>query len=182
MNTREKAIQESRAFDAETKLSPDATMGDKLKTLRLSRKMSCTALSQASGLSVYAIRSFERNDREPDVIAIRKLSSALEVGTDYFMEDDLFQKELHKYEVLARAKELYGTRGMARARQIYESPRGLYAGGRLSEEDRDAFRELLLQIFFEAKENARKYTPKKYRKQPACNANDQLGHGSGNNL
>ena len=75
----------------------------------------------------------------------------------------MFQQELHKEEVLAQAKEKYGSRGMAQARQVYESARALYAGGRLNEEERDAFRDLMLEMFFDSKEEAKKYTPKKYR-------------------
>ena len=31
-------------------------------------------------------------------------------------------------------------------------------------EERDAFRDLMMELFFETKEEAKKYTPKKYRK------------------
>ena len=114
-------------------------------------------------MSDRAIRYIENNERTPGVDAIRKLAAALDVSTDYFMEEDLFQQELHKEEVLAQAKEKYGSRGMAQARAVYESARGLYAGGKLSEDERDAFRDLMMEIFFETKEEAKKYTPKKYR-------------------
>jgi len=161
MSTQDKT--KSRDFDAEIILGPDATIGDKVKALRLSKKMTLTALSRASGLSDRAIRYIENNERQPSVDAIKKLSSALEVGTDYFMDDDLFQQELHKEEVLAQAKEKYGSRGMAQARAVYESAKALYAGGRLNEDERDEFRDLMLEMFFDSKEEAKKYTPKKYR-------------------
>ncbi len=162
MSTQDKT--RSRDFEAEIILGPDATIGDKLKALRLSKKMTLTALSRASGLSDRAIRYIENNERQPSVDAIKKLSSALEVGTDYFMDDDLFQQEIQKDEALKQAKERYGARGMAQARAVYESAKGLYAGGRLNEEERDAFRDLMMELFFETKEDAKKYIPKKYRK------------------
>ena len=161
MSTQDKT--KSRDFDAEIILGPDATIGDKVKALRLSKKMTITALSRASGLSDRAIRYIENNERQPGVDAIKKLSAALDVGTEYFMEDDLFQQELHKEEVLAQAKDRYGSRGMAQALAVYESAKGLYAGGRLNEDERDAFRDLMMEIFFDSKEEAKKYTPKKYR-------------------
>ncbi len=163
MSTQDKT--RSRDFDAEIILGPDSTIGDKVKALRLSKKMTITALSCATGLSDRAIRYIENNERRPGVEAIKKLSAALEVGTDYFMDDELFQQELHKEEVLAQAKEKYGSRGMAQASAVYESAKSLYAGGRLNEEERDAFRDLMMEIFFETKEEAKKYTPKKYRKE-----------------
>ena len=140
------------------------TIGDKVRYLRQSKNMTLAALSRASGLSDRAIRYIENNERTPGVDAIRKLAAALDVGTDYFMEEDLLQQELQKEEVLAQAKEKYGSRGMAQARAVYESAKGLYAGGRLNEDEKDAFRDLMMEIFFETKEEAKKYTPKKYRK------------------
>ena len=35
----------------------------------------------------------------------------------------------------------------------------------LSEEDRSAFRDLMIDLFFETKEEAKKYTPKKFRSE-----------------
>ena len=139
------------------------TIGDKVRFLRKSRNMTLAALSRASGLSDRAIRYIENNERTPGVDAVRKLAAALDVSTDYFMEEDLFMQELHKEEVLAQARDKYGSRGMAQARKVYESARALYAGGRLNEEKRDAFRDLMMEMFFDSKEEAKKYTPKKYR-------------------
>ena len=164
MSTQDKQPTRSRDFDADITIGPDATIGDKLRALRLSKKITLTALSRASGLSDRAIRYIENNERQPSVDAIKKLSAALEVGTDFFMDDDLFQEEAQKDEVLTQAKEKYGSRGMAQARRVYESARGLYAGGRLNADEQAEFRDLMMELFFETKEEAKKYTPKKYRK------------------
>ena len=162
MSTQEKT--KSRDFDADIVIGPDATIGEKLKALRLSRKMTLTDLSRACGLSDRAIRYIENDERRPGVDVVKKLAAALDVGTGYFMNDDFFQEEVHKEEVFARAKEQYGSRGMAQARAVYESAKALYAGGRLNEDEREAFRDLMLEMFFDSKEEAQKYTPKKYRK------------------
>ena len=164
MSTQEKKLTRSRDFNSDIILGPDATIGDKVKALRLSKKITIIALSRATGMSDRAIRYIEKNERQPGVDAIKKLAEALNVTVDYFMDDDVFQQELHKEEVLAQAKEKYGSRGMAQARAVYESAKGLYAGGRLNEEEQEAFRDLMMELFFETKEEAKKYTPKKYRK------------------
>ena len=39
------------------------------------------------------------------------------------------------------------------------------AGGELSEADKQGFMEEMMEIFMEAKEEAKVYTPKKYRKE-----------------
>ena len=164
MSNQEKKSTRSRDFDAEVILGPDATIGDKLKALRLSKKITLAALSRSSGLSDRAIRYIENNERQPGIDAIKKLSAALDVSTSYFMDDDLFQEEVDKEEVLAEAKEKYGSRGKAQAERIYQQTQALFAGGQLSEEDRSAFRDLMIDLFFETKE-AKKYTPKKFRSE-----------------
>lgn len=165
MSNQEKKPTRSRDFDAEVILGPDATIGDKLKALRLSKKITLAALSRSSGLSDRAIRYIENNERQPGIDAIKKLSAALDVSTSYFMDDDLFQEEMDKEEVLAEAKEKYGSRGKAQAERIYQQTQALFAGGQLSEEDRSAFRDLMIDLFFETKEEAKKYTPKKFRSE-----------------
>ena len=151
-------------FDAEIIIVADSTIGDKVKALRLSKKITLAALSRASGLTDRAIRYIENNEHQPGVDAIKKLSAALEVGTDYFMDDALFQEEVHKEELLKQAKEKYGSRGKTQALAVYESVKDLYAGRRLNKDERDAFHNLTMEIFFDSKEAAKKFTPKKYRK------------------
>ncbi|MBQ8093934.1 MAG: helix-turn-helix transcriptional regulator [Clostridia bacterium] len=153
----------SKNFDAEITLGPDATIGDKVKALRLSKKMTLTALARASGLSDRAIRYIENNERVPGAGAIRQLADALEVRTDFFMDETLFQQEMHQEEFLREAREKYGSRGMAQARHLVEQAQALYAGGELSEEDRDVFRAEMEAIFWDSQEEARKFAPKKYR-------------------
>lgn len=163
MSNQENRNTRSRDFDSEITVGPGATIGEKLKTLRLSKQITIAALSRACGLSSRAIRYIENNERQPSVEAIKKLAAALEVGTNFFMDDDLFTEEMNKAQVLEKAKKMYGSRGKAQAERIYEQTQALFAGGQLSEEDKDDFRELMIDLFFETKEEAKKFTPKKYR-------------------
>ena len=137
-------------------LSPDATMGDKIRAARISRR---------TGLTSRAIRYYESNNRTPTVDAIKKVSEALGLSTDYFIDDAAFQEQLEKEAFLAEAQEKYGSRGKAQAKRIAEETRALYAGGELSEADKQGFMEEMMEIFMEAKEEAKVYTPKKYRKE-----------------
>ena len=41
----------------------------------------------------------------------------------------------------------------------------LFEGGELPDEDKDEFFRAITEIYFDAKEKNKKYTPKKYRKQ-----------------
>ena len=149
----------------EVTLTKDATNGDKVKALRLAQKISLAELARRTGLTDRAIRYFENNERTPSVDAIKRLSAALGVNTSYFMDDDVFESELRKDEFLAKAKEKYGSRGKAQARYVLDEAAALFAGGKLTEADRDAFIEEMEEIFWDSKEKAKKYTPKKYRQE-----------------
>lgn len=148
--------------EAAASLGPNATNGDKLKALRLAQNMTYTELSRRSGMTTRAIRYMEDNERNMGVEAIQKLSAALGVTTDYFMDNEVFQQELKDEEFYRQVREKYGSRGVAQAKKIKQQTAALFAGGDLSEHDRLAFIEEMEQVFMELKEEAReKYNPHK---------------------
>ncbi len=68
-------------------------------------------------------------------------------------------------EFVVQASEQYGSRGMKQAKDLIEGMSGLFAGGTLSEQDKDAVMKALQDIYWESKaRNVEKYTPKKYKK------------------
>lgn len=160
MSTQE--TTKSRNIDGEIKLGPDATIGDKVRALRLSKKITVSALSRATGLTDRTIRYIESNERKPSIDAIKKLSAALGVATNFFMEDILFQEEMDKEAFLEQASKKYGSKGKAQAAAILDQTQTLYSGGELTDEDKEMFRNEMMAIFWDSKEKARKFTPKKF--------------------
>lgn len=55
------------------------SIGDKLKNLRLSKKLKQSDLAKKSGVSRVAIGNYERGDRQPNVEILSKIATALEV-------------------------------------------------------------------------------------------------------
>lgn len=153
--------QDVRA-NAATALSPDATNGEKIKALRTAQGMSMAELARRASMSDRAIRYIESNQREPSVDAIQKIAAVLGVTTDYFMDDAAFQKELSDDQFYADVRKKYGSRGVAQAKKIKEQTTALFAGGELSEEDQSNFIKEMEALFLDAKEDAKKFTPKKY--------------------
>ena len=160
MSTQETAKR--RNIEGEIKLGPDATIGDKVRALRLSKKITVSGLSRATGLTDRTIRYIESNERKPSIDAIKKLSAALGVATNFFMEDILFQEEMDKEAFLEQASKKYGSKGKAQAAAILDQTQTLYSGGELTDEDKEMFRNEMMAIFWESKEKARKFTPKKF--------------------
>ena len=80
----------------------------------------------------------------------------LRVDVNYLLTDD--------EEFVVNASDRYGTRGMRQAQELIDGMSGLFAGGMLSEQDKDAVMKTLQDIYWESKaRNVEKYTPKKYK-------------------
>lgn len=62
------------------------------------------------------------------------------------------------------AQQKYGYRGKKQAMELVEQMGGMFAGGEMSEEDIDGVMKALQDLYWKAKEDNKKYTPKKYRK------------------
>ena len=132
--------------------------GDKIKELRTSAGMSQQELANKAGLSLRSIQNYESNQRYPkDVAILNKLCKALNTSIEQLMkEEDNFIQE---------ASEKYGTRGKKDAQKLVDEIGGLFAGGELNEEDKDKVFRAITEMYWKAKDNNKKYTPKKYRKE-----------------
>ena len=132
--------------------------GDKIKELRTSAGMSQQELANKAGLSLRSIQNYESNQRYPkDVAILNKLCKALNTTIEELMkEEDNFIQE---------ASEKYGTRGKKDAQKLVDELGGLFAGGELNEEDKDKVFRAITEMYWRDKDNNKKYTPKKYRKE-----------------
>jgi transcriptional regulator with XRE-family HTH domain len=132
--------------------------GDRIKELRGLAGMSQQELANKSGLSLRSIQNYESNQRYPkDVAILNKLCKALNTTIEELMkEEDNFIQE---------ASEKYGTRGKKDAQKLVDELGGLFAGGELNEEDKDKVFRAITEMYWKAKDNNKKYTPKKYRKE-----------------
>ena len=84
------------------------------------------------------------------------LAGILGINADYLHnENDDF---------ISEAQKQYGPRGKRQAMELVDELGGLFAGGELSEEDRDGVMQAMMDIYWETKQENKKYTPKKYRK------------------
>ena len=131
------------------------TFGEKVKELRIRNGLSQEELAAMTGVTTRTVRNWETVGKYPRSRELyAKLAGALGVNEEYLRgEQELF---------LTRAAEEYGTRGQRQAQAFLDSTRAMFAGGDLSPEDIDMIGKHFMEMFWEAKENAKKYTPKKY--------------------
>ena len=136
--------------------------GDRIKELRNLADMSQQELANRTGLSLRSIQNYESNQRYPkDVAILNKLCTALSTTIEELMkEEDQF---------ILEAASKFGSRGKNDAEKLIEEVGGLFAGGELNEEDKDKVFRAITEMYWKAKDNNKKYTPKKYKKNSGSN-------------
>lgn len=136
------------------------TFGEKFKAERIKKNLTQQDVADALGINRRMITRYENGLSFPRTKdAYRKIAEFFGVDVNYLLTED--------EEFVVRASEQYGARGMKQAQELIDGMSGLFAGGTLSEQDKDAVMRALQDIYWESKaRNIEKYTPKKYRKQP----------------
>lgn len=142
--------------------------GEKVKDLREKQNMTQKELATAVGLSLRTIASYEKSGVYPRTQDVyERLASVLNCDTNYLKTEEKNVDYIYhtpEEDFLIEAKGSYGSRGKQQAQQIVAQTAALFAGGDLSDEDKTAFMREISSIFFDSKERAKKFTPKKYRK------------------
>ena len=133
------------------------TFGEKFKTEREKRGLTQQEVADGLGINRRMITRYENGISFPRTKeAYRKIADYFEVDVNYLLTED--------EEFVVTASEQYGTRGMRQAQQLIDGMSGLFAGGELSDEDKDAVMKALQDIYWESKARiVAKYTPKKYK-------------------
>ena len=131
---------------------------EKIKALRTQKHLSQKECAEAIGVTSRTYMSYEIDGRYPRKREIyKKLAELFGVDTNYLLTED--------EEFLTEASEQHGSRGMRQAEALLAEMSGLFAGGELSESDRDAIMIAMQQMYFECKKENKKYTPHKHRKK-----------------
>ena len=120
------------------------TFGEKIKALRKDRGMTQKDLAESLGLSLRTISNYETGGLRPRHDATYDaLAHLFHVPKAYFFtEEDAF---------IMAAQARYGTTGAADARELVDGVIGLFAGGKLDEEDKQAVFEAIQEAYFRAK-------------------------------
>ena len=78
-------------------------IGDKIKNLRKSRKLTQAEFAQKIGVSRSTLACYEVGERVPNLKTLQEITEAFGIGLDYF---DLSVKD-EAFDLLARAKEVF---------------------------------------------------------------------------
>lgn len=127
--------------------------GDKIKQLRLNAKLTQEELALKLGITKRTLINYETGKCYPKQTEIySKMAVFFNVTVDYLMsEQDTF---------IQKASE-YGARSKKQAQDLINEFSGLFAGGSLSEEDKDAVVKAIMDAYWETKEINKKYSSRK---------------------
>lgn len=128
--------------------------GEKIRIMRQEAKMSQTELAKAIGVSLRTVQYYELGEKYPKQTDIYgKLASLFNVSADYLLSDE------DQYIIEANKKG--GVKSVRDVKALITEVGGLFAGGELSEEDKDKVIRALNDLYWRAKDNNKKYSSNK---------------------
>lgn len=131
---------------------------DRLKEKRVMAGLTQAELAKKVGMSTRTIQNYELGKNPPSTLEIaRKLADALETTVEYLLGSD--------GTLILQAHEKGGAKAARDVDELVSEVKGLFAGGRLDDASLDGVMQALMEAYWLAKEENRKYTPKKYRKK-----------------
>lgn len=127
---------------------------DKLKEFREEKNLSQVEFAKMIGVSPRTLVHYEDGERYPrDIDVYRKIAEVMNCDYNYLLgETD---------EFLSRVYNEGGKRELNKARLLTDGVSSLFAGGEISDEDRDAVFEAITRAYWEAKKENKKYGRKK---------------------
>ncbi|MBO5378016.1 MAG: helix-turn-helix transcriptional regulator [Ruminiclostridium sp.] len=121
---------------------------EKLQKLRKDRGFTQSELAEKVGVSCRSIQNYELGARYPKRDILNKLCRVLDTKIEYLVSSNDF---------LGIVEAEDGISGVASARQLLDCAGALFAGGEMSEDDKDKVMLALQKIYWKAKEkNKRK--------------------------
>ena len=131
---------------------------EKIRILRIQQGKTQQAVADGIHVSLRTYVSYEQEGRYPRNREIYdRMAAYFGVEKNYLMaEDESF---------VTQASEQFGSRGKQQAEALVAELTGLFAGGELSENVRDAVMIALQKAYFDCKEDNQKYVSSSRRKK-----------------
>ena len=127
---------------------------EKEKKERLAKGLTQQQFADKLGVSLRTITNYEKGESYPKQREIYgKMADILGVDINYLLTEN--------EEFYISANEKYGSAGAAQAKALMQEVTGLFAGGELSQEQKDAFFEAVMKAYITCKEEARRKFGKK---------------------
>lgn len=133
------------------------SFSEKVKDARSELGLSQAQLGELCGVSARAIQTYEKGEKTPRQATMLKLAKALKVSVK-FLSDDSCECAVEGIEMdgyIQEARERYGTQGSRDMEALLKDNAALFAGGELSQEQKDVFFQAIMTAYVTAKEEAK---------------------------
>ena len=139
------------------------TFSEKVKEARVSLGMSQPQLGKKIGLSTRSVIAYEKGEKKPRPASMLKLAKALGVSVKFLSDDECEDPmaDIEKDDYIGEARNRYGASGDKDMDELLSANTALFAGGELSQDQKDAFFEAVMKAYITCKEEARKKYGKK---------------------
>lgn len=139
------------------------TFGEKVKDARASLGLSQPKIAELTGVSVRSVVAYEKGKKMPRQGTMLRLAKALKVSVKFLTCDDCEDplEDIEKDNYIEQARQRYGATGARDAETLLSENRALFAGGELSQDQKDAFFEAVMKAYITCKEAAREKYGKK---------------------
>ncbi|MCR5262609.1 MAG: helix-turn-helix domain-containing protein [Clostridiales bacterium] len=120
------------------------TFGEKFKAERLRKRMTQQQVADALNINLRMITRYEKGESFPRTReSYRRIAELFDCNINYFLaeDDDFSVSDKGKYSEDSRQE----------AQQLISSMSGLFAGGDLTESDKDAVMQALEKIYWESR-------------------------------
>ncbi len=129
---------------------------ERLKEKRMEAGLTQVELAKKVSVTARTIQNYELGTRKPgNMKVIGDIAAALGTSADYLLGSS--------GSYIVEAQEKGGARAAKDIEELVGEVTGLFAGGQLSEDALEGAMKALNDAYWMAKENNRKYSPKKYR-------------------
>lgn len=132
------------------------TFSDKIKRSREVADLTQQELADLVGVSKRTIASYESTNAIARRTTIVKLARALKVSVRYLSDAECTDPlaDIEKDDYVEEARQRYGASGARDVDALLRDNAALFAGGELSQEEKDAFFEAVMRAYVASKDIA----------------------------
>ena len=132
------------------------TFSDKIKRSREVADLTQQELADLVGVSKRTIASYESTNAMARRTTLVKLARALKVSVRYLSDDECTDPlaDIEKDGYVEEARQRYGASGARDVDALLRDNAALFAGGELSQEEKDAFFEAVMRAYVASKDIA----------------------------
>lgn len=133
-----------------------ASFPTKVKNARAALGLTQPQLAERAGTSARSVFCYENGQKTPRPATMLKLAKALGVSVKYLSDDECENplEDIEKDGYIEDARTRYGAAGVRDVTELLEANAALFAGGDLSQEEKDAYFEAVMRAYISCKEEA----------------------------